>query len=63
MTKLLKTGDTCPCCGEPIKTKDPDTLLLLSLIRDNIKYRAAVADAIAEIRETDTDDERKSLQR
>lgn len=63
MTKLLKTGDPCPCCGEPIKTKDPDTLLLLSLIRDNIKYRAAVADAIAEIRETDTDDERKSLQR
>lgn len=63
MTKLLKTGDPCPCCGEPIKTKDPDALLLLSLIRDNIKYRAAVADAIAEIRETDTDDERKSLQR
>lgn len=63
MTKLLKTGDPCPCCGKPIKTKDPDTLLLLSLIRDNIKYRAAVADAIAEIRETDTDDERKSLQR
>lgn len=63
MLKMLKTGDPCPCCGEPIKTKDPDTLLLLSLIRDNIKYRAAVADAIAEMRETEKDDERKSLQR
>lgn len=62
MTKLLRPGDPCPCCGEPIKTKDPDTLLLLSLIRDNIKYRAAVADAIAEVRETEKDDKRKSLQ-
>lgn len=30
--KILKPGDPCPCCGQPIKTKDKDTLLLLSWI-------------------------------
>lgn len=25
--KMLKPGYPCPCCGQPIKTKDPDTLL------------------------------------
>ena len=30
--EFLKTGDPCPCCGQPIKTKDKDTLLLLSWI-------------------------------
>ena len=32
--KMLKTGDPCPCCGQPIKTKDPDMLALLTYIRD-----------------------------
>lgn len=26
----LKPGDPCPCCGRPIKTSDPDKLLVLS---------------------------------
>ena len=30
--RLLKTGDPCPCCGQPITTKDGETLYLLSWI-------------------------------
>lgn len=30
--KILKTGDPCPCCGQPIKSKDPEVLYLLSWI-------------------------------
>lgn len=30
MSELLKPGDPCPCCGEPIQTNDPDRLLVLS---------------------------------
>lgn len=32
---MLKQGDPCPCCGQPIKTKDPDMLALLTRIRDS----------------------------
>lgn len=32
---ILKPGDPCPCCGQPIKTKDPDMLALLTHIRDS----------------------------
>lgn len=28
-----KTGEPCPCCGQPIKTKDPTLLYLLGWIR------------------------------
>lgn len=28
--RLLKTGDPCPCCGQPIRTDDPDRLLALN---------------------------------
>lgn len=30
--KMLKTGDPCPCCGQPIKSKDEEVLYLLSWI-------------------------------
>lgn len=30
--EILKPGDPCPCCGQPIKTTDPEALLLLSYI-------------------------------
>ena len=30
--ETLKTGDPCPCCGQPIKSKDPNVLRLLSWI-------------------------------
>lgn len=29
---ILKPGDPCPCCGEPIKTRDPEKLLLLNMM-------------------------------
>lgn len=32
MDEFLKPGDPCPCCGEPIKTDDPDALLMLNWI-------------------------------
>ena len=32
---LLKPGDPCPCCGQPIKTKDPDILAFLTNVRDS----------------------------
>ena len=28
--KLLKKGDPCPCCGQPIPTDDPERLMFLS---------------------------------
>ena len=33
--KMLKQGDPCPCCGQPIKTTDPAMLALLTHIRDS----------------------------
>lgn len=31
---VLKHGDPCLCCGQPIRTKDPDILRLLGWIAD-----------------------------
>lgn len=33
--KMLRPGDPCPCCGQPIKTKDPAILAFLTHIRDS----------------------------
>lgn len=32
---MLKPGDPCPCCGQPIKTTDPAILAFLTHIRDS----------------------------
>lgn len=32
--KIYKTGERCPCCGEPIKLTDPETLRLFSMVVD-----------------------------
>ena len=32
MEQMLKPGDPCPCCGQPIKVSDPELLMLLSWI-------------------------------
>lgn len=32
--KVLKTGDKCPCCGQPIVTEDERLLLILSAMAD-----------------------------
>lgn len=31
---LLKPGDPCPICGNPIKIEDPETLLFLSKLAE-----------------------------
>ena len=33
--KMLRPGDPCPCCGQPIKTTAPDILAFLTHIRDS----------------------------
>lgn len=32
--RTLKTGDLCPCCGQPIKYTDPDNLRMLAMVTD-----------------------------
>lgn len=32
--RKYKKGDPCPCCGQPIKTDNPEALYLLSWIGD-----------------------------
>ena len=32
--RLYKTGDPCPCCGQPIKARDPEELLEFSMLVD-----------------------------
>lgn len=34
----LRKGDPCPCCGQPIKTNDPDALRLLEWIGDRNRF-------------------------
>lgn len=35
--KMLKTGDKCPCCGQPIVTEDERVLLILSEIAEEME--------------------------
>lgn len=39
--KLLKTGDKCPCCGQPIVTEDERVLLILSEIAEEMEAENA----------------------
>ena len=32
IVKSYKTGDPCPCCGQPIKWTDEDKLLTISIL-------------------------------
>lgn len=34
MMKVLKPGDPCPCCGQPIQTDDPVMLVALTCIAE-----------------------------
>lgn len=45
--KTLKQGDPCPCCGQPIKTKDPEILELLTYIMERSVNQTAVVDYLA----------------
>ena len=43
--ELLKPGDPCPCCGQPLKEGLPtETVVLLSWIAAGKTLRKAVAD-------------------
>ena len=44
--KRLRTGDPCPCCGQPIRTTDPQLLELLSRIAADPLYRAVVCNIL-----------------
>ncbi len=46
--KLLKQGDPCPCCGQPIKSDNRDVLLLLSWVaaRGRLPSVAEIAELI-----------------
>ncbi len=35
---MLKTGDLCPCCGQPIRSRDPDVLRMLSEIAEMRRF-------------------------
>lgn len=32
--RILRTGDPCPFCGQPLRQTDPDALRLLAAIAD-----------------------------
>ena len=42
--RILKTGDPCPCCGQPIQLTDPDALRLLALTADLLGLPDRAAD-------------------
>lgn len=44
--KRLRTGDPCPCCGQPIRTTDPQLLELLTRIAADPLFRAAVCSVL-----------------
>ena len=40
--KLLKPGDPCPCCGQPIKEGlPPGTMIFLSWLAEGMTLRTA----------------------
>lgn len=42
MMKLLKPGDPCPCCGQPIKAGlSSETMILLSWLQERKELLAA----------------------
>ena len=45
--KPLKTGDPCPCCGQPIKTTDPEKLRSLNDLRAYLVFLRAIQHGVA----------------
>lgn len=39
--RKFRKGDPCPCCGQPIKTDNPEVLYMLSWIADMRRIPAA----------------------
>lgn len=45
---VLKPGDPCPLCGQPIQTTDPVQLEILTLIANDSRFRRIVQSATGE---------------
>lgn len=56
---MLKTGDPCPCCGEPIKTDDPFLLKILTDIAEH-KIDLIILDEVRAILERGVCDDEES---
>ena len=46
---ILKPGDPCPCCGQPIKTTDPKFLALLTYISERGVNQQAFLDFLIDM--------------
>ena len=53
--KPMKTGESCPCCGQPIKTKDTDLLYLLGWIKAT-GFRPISYEELKKLQENDRDE-------
>lgn len=57
--KMLQTGDACPICGQPIRTKDPNKLIFLSAMawwdEQNVDCDPDLCDGIVSTRSTNVD--------
>ena len=47
---MLKPGDRCPLCGQPIETDDEDALLALTLMREYLDIAEVAGAAISRMR-------------
>ena len=44
---MLKRGDPCPLCGQPIQTDDEDALLALTLLREYLEIAEVAGAAVS----------------
>ena len=47
----MKTGEPCPCCGQPIKTRGPDLLYLLGWIKATGRYAPITYEQLKKLKE------------
>lgn len=47
---MLKQGDPCPLCGQPIQTADPHALQMLTLLREYLDIAEVAGAAISQLR-------------
>ena len=43
--RILRTGDPCPCCGQPIRLTQPEALRLLGIVADMLGLPCEAAPA------------------
>lgn len=47
---MLKRGDPCPLCGQPIQTDNEDALLALTLLREYLEIAEIAGAAVSRLR-------------